>query len=318
MATFKKQLGIVGLGRMGSGMARRLRASGFEVVGYTRNPAKTEVPSLERLVEALGTPRVVLTSLPAGDVTRSTIRHLAGLLDRGDFVVDTANSYYRDTLALADELAEAGIRFVDAGISGGVRGAEAGYCIMVGGKAEDVGELRPIFEALATERGFAHVGPVGAGHFAKMVHNGIEYGIIEALAEGYELLQASSFQLDPRQIFELWQHGSVIRSWLLELATEALRAHPGMQDVKGWVADSGEGRWTVIEATQMGVPVPVIATALYRRFDSRQADSPAMQLSAALREQFGGHEIKSQEPGLPKDGPHERMKESRPDSGTAQ
>lgn len=273
-------------------MARRLRAAGFEVVGYTRNPEKTEVPSLEALVEALRPPRVVLTSLPAGQVTESTLLRLADLVDAGDFLVDAANSYFEDTVAMAERLRSKGIRFVDAGVSGGIFGAEAGYCIMAGGSADDIAEVRPVFEALAAPGGFLHVGPVGAGHFVKMVHNGIEYGMIEAIAEGYELLEASRFPLNPAEIFGLWQNGSVVRSWLLELAKKALEDHPGLEDIRGWVEDSGEGRWTVEQAIRLGVPLPAIAIALFRRFDSRQADSPAMQLAAALREQFGGHPVR--------------------------
>ncbi len=285
------KVGIVGLGRMGSGMARRLRARGHEVVGYTRDRSKTEVPTMEALLEALPVPRVAIIMLPAGEVTASAIERLGALMDSGDYVVDGGNSYFGDSIERARKLSERGIRFVDAGISGGIWGAEEGYCVMAGGAKEDVEFLRPVFEALATDGGFAHVGPSGAGHFVKMVHNGIEYALIEAYAEGYELLRASPLGVDPRVAFSLWRSGSVVRSWLLDLAVRALERHGDLADIAAWVDDSGEGRWTVKTAVELGVPAPAISEALFRRFDSRQSGSPAMKLAAALREQFGGHAV---------------------------
>lgn len=286
------KIGIVGLGRMGSGMARRLRAGGHEVFGYTRDPSKTEVPTLEALVECLDIPRVVFTMLPAGEVTGSAIERLSTLMDSGDYAVDGGNSYFGDSMERSRRLKERGIRFIDAGISGGIWGADEGYCIMAGGDAEDVGYVAPVFETLAPHGGFAHVGPPGAGHFVKMIHNGIEYALIEAYAEGYELLKASPLGVDPKTVFSLWRSGSVVRSWLLDLATRALDRHGDLSEIRGWVDDSGEGRWTVKTAVDLAVPAPVITQALYRRFESRQDDSPAMKLSAALREQFGGHAVK--------------------------
>ncbi|MER3396642.1 MAG: 6-phosphogluconate dehydrogenase (decarboxylating) [Acidimicrobiia bacterium] len=291
------KIGIVGLGRMGSGMAKRLRAGGVEVVGYTRDPSKTEVPTLEALLECIDIPRVVITMLPAGEVTGSTIERLSELMDSGDYIVDGGNSYFGDSIERAKRLEQKGIRFVDAGISGGIWGAELGYCIMVGGDPKDVSSLEPVLRILATEGGFAHVGPHGAGHFVKMVHNGVEYAMIEAYAEGYELLTASPLRPDPKTVFQLWMNGSVIRSWLLELAVRALEESHDLADVRGWVEDSGEGRWTVETAVRLGVPAPSISEALYRRFVSRQEDSPAMRLAAALRKQFGGHAIKPAAPG---------------------
>ncbi len=286
------KVGIVGLGRMGSGMARRLRAGGHEVVGYTRDPAKTEVPSMEALIETLEIPRVVITMLPAGEVTGSAIERLSQLMGSGDILIDGGNSYFVDSIERAKSLARLGLRFVDVGISGGIWGADEGYCVMAGGDRQDIEYLEPIFETLACEGGFAHVGPHGAGHFVKMIHNGIEYALIEAYAEGYELLRASPLDIDPRVVFGLWRFGSVIRSWLLDLANRALDLHGDLSDIRGWVEDSGEGRWTIKTAVDLGVPAPAITESLYRRFVSRQEDSPAMKLAAALREQFGGHGVK--------------------------
>lgn len=286
------RLGIVGLGRMGANMAERLRRSGHEVTGYDRDPEASDVGSLQELVERLEVPRVVWSMVPAGEPTRQTLEQLGKLLDRSDVVVDGANSNYRDTLSHAEVLGDAGVGFVDAGVSGGVWGLEEGYCLMVGGSAEDVERLRPIFDALRPrEGGFAHVGPVGTGHFTKMVHNGIEYGLLQAYAEGYELLRRADLDIDVPAALDAWRHGSVVRSWLLDLLVRAVEEDPGLERIAGYVDDSGEGRWAVQEAVRLGVAVPAISASLYARFVSRQEDAPAMRAIAALRNQFGGHEV---------------------------
>lgn len=285
------RIGMVGLGRMGGGMAERLRRDGHEVVGYDRSPETTEVPSLEALRDALEAPRAVWAMVPAGEATDGTIAELASLLDRGDIVVDGGNSNFHDSLRHAEELAGEGIRFVDAGVSGGIWGLDVGFSLMVGGADTDVDHLRPIFESLAPTDGFAHVGPVGAGHFTKMVHNGVEYGLMQAYAEGYELLDASELGIDVPAALGAWRHGSVVRSWLLDLLVKALDEDPGLDALRGWADDSGEGRWTVNEAVAHAVPTPVISAALFARFGSRQDDSPAMKVVAALRNQFGGHPV---------------------------
>jgi 6-phosphogluconate dehydrogenase len=283
---------MVGLGRMGGNMADRLRRFGHEVVGYDRDPDVSQVKSLGELVEALTPPRVVWVMVPAGEPTRATIAELAELLSAGDLVVDGGNSNYRDSIARAGELEARGIGFVDAGVSGGVWGLEYGYGLMVGGKDEHFELIRPALEALAPEGGLVHAGPVGAGHFTKMVHNGIEYGLMQAYAEGYELLSASELGIDVDGAIAAWRHGTVIRSWLLDLFSEALKEDPGLTRVKGWADDSGEGRWTVAEALRLTVPAPVVSAAVFARFVSRQDDSPAMKVVAALRQQFGGHAVK--------------------------
>jgi 6-phosphogluconate dehydrogenase len=288
------QLGMVGLGRMGANMAERLRRAGHEAIGYDRNPETSEVASLDELVERLEKPRAIWCMVPAGDPTEETIRALAELLGEGDLVVDGGNSYFRDSLRRAEELRGRGILFCDAGVSGGIWGLAEGYCLMVGGNDEAIQRLEPALIALAPEGGYAHVGPSGAGHFVKMVHNGIEYGLLQAYGEGFQLMQASSEfpDLDLSQIAEVWRHGSVVRSWLLDLAARALEEDPGLEGIRGYVDDSGEGRWTVLEAVQSGVPVPAIADSLFARFDSRDDDPFAMKLIAALRQQFGGHGVK--------------------------
>ena len=285
---------MVGLGRMGANMAERLRRAGHEAIGFDRNPATSEVASLDELVERLDRPRTIWAMVPAGDPTEETIRALAELLDKGDLVVDGGNSYFRDSLRRADELRERGILFCDAGVSGGIWGLAEGYCLMVGGNDEAIERLEPALIALAQEGGYAHVGPSGAGHFVKMVHNGIEYGLLQAYGEGFQLLQASSEfpDLDLPQIAEVWRNGSVVRSWLLDLAARALEQDPGLEGIRGYVEDSGEGRWTLLEAVRSGVPVPAIADSLFARFDSRDDDPFAMKLIAALRQQFGGHGVK--------------------------
>ena len=282
---------MVGLGRMGGNMAERLRRAGHEVVGYDRDPAVADVKSLKELAAALPVPRVVWVMVPSGEPTKSTITELGELLAPGDLVVDGGNSNYRDSIARGQELAAKGIGFVDAGTSGGVWGLENGYGLMVGGAAEHVALIRPVLEALAPEGGLVHAGPVGAGHFTKMVHNGIEYGLMQAYAEGYELLTASELGIDVPAAVEAWRHGTVIRSWLLDLLALALEEDPGLTKLKGWADDSGEGRWTVEEAIRLAVPAPVISSALFARFASRQAESPAMKVVAALRQQFGGHAV---------------------------
>ena len=288
------QVGMVGLGRMGANMTERLRRAGHDAIGYDRNPATSEVASLDELVERLEKPRTIWSMVPAGDPTEGTISALAELLDEGDLVVDGGNSYFRDSLRRAEELNGRGILFCDAGVSGGIWGLAEGYCLMVGGTGEAIERLEPALEALAPEGGYAHVGPSGAGHFVKMVHNGIEYGLLQAYGEGFQLLQASSEfpDLDLSQIAEVWRHGSVVRSWLLDLAARALEEDPDLEGIRGYVEDSGEGRWTVLEAVRSGVPVPAIADSLFARFDSRDDDPFAMKLIAALRQQFGGHGVK--------------------------
>jgi 6-phosphogluconate dehydrogenase len=284
------RIGMVGLGKMGGNMTTRLRKAGHEVVGYDRDPRVSDVPDLAALVDALGeSPRAVWVMVPSGEPTDDAIKTLAGLLHEGDVVVDGGNSNWRDSQAHAAELAEKRIGFVDAGVSGGVWGLDNGYALMVGGDPDHVALLQPAFDALAPEGGFAHVGPSGAGHYTKMVHNGVEYGLMQAYAEGYELLSAADIDIDVDAALRSWRYGSVVRSWLLELLVRALDADPGLQDIRGWAADSGEGRWTVDEAVRLAVPLPVISAALFARFASRQADSTAMKVVAALRTQFGGH-----------------------------
>jgi 6-phosphogluconate dehydrogenase len=279
---------------MGANMAERLRRAGHVAIGYDRNPETSEVASLDELVERLEKPRTIWCMVPAGDPTEETIRALAELLDEGDVVVDGGNSYFRDSLRRAEELRGRGILFCDAGVSGGIWGLAEGYCLMVGGNDDAIQRLEPALVALAPDGGYAHVGPSGAGHFVKMVHNGVEYGLLQAYGEGFQLMQASSEfpGLDLSQIAEVWRHGSVVRSWLLDLAARALEEDPGLEGIRGYVDDSGEGRWTVLEAVQSGVPVPAIADSLFARFDSRDDDPFAMKLIAALRQQFGGHGVK--------------------------
>jgi 6-phosphogluconate dehydrogenase len=291
------QIGMIGLGKMGGNMAERLRRGGHDVVGYDRDPAVSDVGSLADLVERLEAPRVVWVMVPAGDPTRATINQLRDLLSPGDLVVDGGNSHYKDDQRHAADLAEKGVGFVDVGVSGGIWGLENGYALMVGGAAEDVRRLEPIFATLrpSEQDGFVHAGPVGAGHFAKMVHNGIEYGMMQAFAEGWELLEASDVVTDVPGAFASWRHGTVIRSWLLDLMVRALDQDPDLSELKGYAEDSGEGRWTVQAAVDHAVPLPAITAALYARFASRQADSPSMKMVAALRNQFGGHAVASAE-----------------------
>ncbi|MGH9010695.1 MAG: phosphogluconate dehydrogenase (NAD(+)-dependent, decarboxylating) [Acidimicrobiia bacterium] len=285
------KIGMVGLGRMGGSMAERLRRHGHEVVGFDRNADIADVKTLTELAEALPAPRVVWVMVPAGEPTRSTIGELGALLSAGDLVIDGGNSNYRDSIAHAEELAAKRIGFVDAGVSGGVWGLENGYGLMVGGAPEHIELIRPVLEALAPEGGLVHAGPVGAGHFTKMVHNGIEYGLMQAYAEGLELLRASELGIDVPGAVKAWRQGTVIRSWLLDLLDRALDEDPALEELKGWAEDSGEGRWTVQEAVRLAVPAPAISAALFARFVSRQDESPAMKVIAALRQQFGGHAV---------------------------
>ena len=287
-------LGMVGLGRMGGNMAERLRRGGHTVVGYDRSESSgRDVGTLEELVGRLPAPRVVWVMVPAGEPTYETVDALGGLLEAGDVVVDGGNSRYTDDQRHAADLREKGIGFVDCGVSGGVWGLTEGYALMCGGEADHVEVVQPFFDTLKPEGdfGFVHAGEVGAGHFAKMVHNGIEYGLMQAYAEGWELMEASDVVHDVREVFRSWQQGTVIRSWLLDLAVRALDDDEHLAQLRGFAQDSGEGRWTVEAAVEHAVPLPVITAALFARFGSRQDDSPAMKMIAALRNQFGGHAV---------------------------
>ncbi|HEV58076.1 MAG TPA: decarboxylating 6-phosphogluconate dehydrogenase [Phycisphaerales bacterium] len=298
-------IAMIGLGKMGANMARRLLRGGHRVVGYNRSPEATQALtaetgldpafSLEEVVEKLSPPRAVWVMVPAGDPTERTVDALAALLSPGDIIVDGGNSNYKDTMRRAAALKERGLHFVDVGTSGGIWGLAEGYSMMVGGDVEAVERLRPALETLAPapDQGWGHVGPSGAGHFVKMVHNGVEYGLMQAYAEGFEIMRAKeAFDLDLHQVAEIWRFGSVVRSWLLDLTANALADDPDLGDIKGWVADSGEGRWTVFEAIDLDVPAPVITLALQARFVSRQEESYAAKLLAAMRNQFGGHAVK--------------------------
>jgi 6-phosphogluconate dehydrogenase len=293
------QLGLVGLGRMGFNMRTRLRAAGHEVVGFDRNPDVSDVASIAELISKLATPRVVWIMVPHGDPTRQTVEELARLLGEGDLVIEGGNSKFTEDQANAALLAEKRIKYLDVGVSGGVWGATNGYGLMAGGDAEDVARAMPIFDALRPEgprdEGFAHAGAVGAGHYAKMVHNGIEYGLMQAYAEGFELLAASDVVSDVPATIKAWSRGTVVRSWLLDLLVRALEEDPELEGLRGHVTDSGEGRWTVEESINNAVPTPVITAALFARFASRQDDSPAMKAVAALRNQFGGHAVQKRE-----------------------
>jgi 6-phosphogluconate dehydrogenase len=287
------QLGLIGLGRMGFNMRERLRAAGHEVVGYDHNPDISDAATLRELVDKLAAPRVVWVMVPA-QVTEATVDELANLLASDDIVIDGGNSRFSDDPPRAERLGAKGIGYIDAGVSGGVWGRTNGYALMVGGEARHVERCMPIFTALKPEGdfGFAHAGPVGAGHYAKMVHNGIEYGLMHAYAEGYELLMASEFVDNVPAVFKSWREGTVIRSWLLDLLDRALDEDPTLAQLRGYADDTGEGRWTVEEAIRLAVPMNVIAASLFARFASRQDDSPAMKAVAALRNQFGGHAVK--------------------------
>jgi 6-phosphogluconate dehydrogenase len=282
---------------MGGNMRDRLRSAGHEVIGYDPRPEVTDVESLTALAGALTAPRVVWVMVPSGEVTRGTIRQLADVLSAGDLVIDGGNSRYTDDGPNAELLAAEGIHYVDCGVSGGIWGKENGYGLMAGGAAEDIERAMPVFDALRPEgpreEGFAHAGPVGAGHFSKMVHNGIEYGLMQAYAEGFELMSAAELVTDVPAVLQAWSRGTVVRSWLLDLLVLALKDDPGLAKLDDYVEDSGEGRWTLEEAITHAVPLPVISAALFARFASRQDSSPAMRAVAALRQQFGGHAVRA-------------------------
>ena len=299
------KLGLIGLGKMGGNMARRWMRGGHGVTGYARSTESirtlaaegmTAGASLQDVVARLDPPRAIWLMLPAGAATEETVGRLGSLLQRDDVVIDGGNTYYKDDLRRAAALRERGIHYLDQGTSGGVWGLREGYCLMIGGPAEVVERLKPAFVTLAPapDRGWGRVGPVGAGHFVKMVHNGIEYGMMQAYAEGFNLMQAKKeFGLDLAEVGRIWRDGSVVRSWLLDLATAALKENPALGGIEAWVSDSGEGRWTTQEAIDLAIPAPVIALALLERFRSRQPSSFADRLLAALRNQFGGHAIKT-------------------------
>ena len=294
-------IGLVGLGKMGNNMRERLREHKIEVTGYDRNPDVTDTPSLAELVKALPAPRVVWVMVPAGEITTAVVTELIGELEEGDLIIDGGNSRFTEDFKHAALAVEKGIDFVDAGVSGGVWGLKNGYGLMVGGKKENVELAMPVFDALRPpgprDEGFVHVGEVGSGHYAKMVHNGIEYALMQAYAEGYELLdKRKDIIKDVTGTFKAWQRGTVVRSWLLELLVRALEEDPEFEDIEGYVEDSGEGRWTIEEALANAVPVPTISASIFARFVSRQSgESPAMKAVAALRNQFGGHAVKKAE-----------------------
>jgi 6-phosphogluconate dehydrogenase len=299
------QIGMVGLGKMGYNMCLRMKDE-HEVVAYNRSPGKVDrikeegvegAYSLEEMVQKLKRPRTVWVMVPAGKPVEENLAALKGLLEENDVLVEGGNSFWRDALRQSDDLGEKGIHFMDAGVSGGVWGLKVGYCLMVGGREDVFKRIEPLIETLAPEDGYLYCGPVGSGHFVKMVHNGIEYALMEAYGEGFEILKASPWgeQLDLAEVARMWGRGSVIRSWLLELAEAAFRRDPGLSEIKGYVRDSGEGRWTVQQAVESAVPAPVIATSLFQRFRSRQEDSFANKLLAALRWEFGGHAFKKEE-----------------------
>jgi 6-phosphogluconate dehydrogenase len=294
-------IGFVGLGRMGLNMTIRLLRAGHHVVGWNRSADKvaeakahgaTGAASLEAVVDALKPPRTIWAMIPAGKAVDDLLDTLSTRLERGDLVVDGGNSNYKDSKRRADRMKAAGFDYVDAGVSGGIWGLELGYCMMLGGDAKSVARLKPALDTLAPRDGWRHLGASGAGHFSKMIHNGIEYGMMQAYAEGFELLRASDYEYDLEAIAHLWNQGSVVRSWLLELAERAFAKDPGLEKIRGYVEDSGEGRWTVSEAIERGVPTPVLALSLFRRFRSRQEDAFSDRVLAALRAEFGGHAVK--------------------------
>ena len=294
------QIGLVGLGRMGMNMGRRWLKGGHEVIAFNRTYAKTEeiakegakpAKTLKDLVQTLKAPRVIWLMLPAGEATEEALEAVSSQLSAGDLVVDGANNYYKDDLRHAEELKKKKLNFMDAGVSGGIWGLKLGYCTMVGGDASDVARIKPLLDTLAPKDGWLHCGGVGGGHFVKMVHNGIEYGMMQAYGEGFEILAASTYKPDPKKVSHLWNQGSVVRSWLLELAEDAFGKDPDLSHISGYVEDSGEGRWTVQQAIDSGVAAPVLALSLFQRFVSRQKDPFSFRLLAALRNEFGGHAV---------------------------
>lgn len=291
------RIGLVGLGKMGFNMRERLRSGGIDVVGYDPRPDISDVETLAGLVDSLEAPRIVWVMVPAGEITRVTLRELSELLEAGDLVIDGGNTRFTEDVSHGKVLENKGIGFLDCGVSGGVWGREAGYALMVGGTDANVERAMPVFDALRPTGdradSFVHAGPVGAGHYAKMVHNGIEYGAMQAYAEGYELLASKDLISNPGEVLRAWTKGTVVRSWLLDLLVRALQEDPDLVEISGYTEDSGEGRWTVHEAIDQSVPTPVIAAALFARFASRQDDSPTMKAVSALRAQFGGHATKS-------------------------
>ena len=295
------ELGMIGLGRMGANMTERLVLGGHRVVSYDRSPEAIQhvvdkgalgAHSLADFIKQLSPPRAIWLMVPSGDPVDQTIEQLRPNLAKGDVIIDGGNSNYKDSIRRAEQLKQQGFHFVDAGTSGGIWGLQVGYCMMVGGDKEIVERLMPIFKTLAPKDGYLHAGPSGAGHFVKMIHNGVEYGMMQAYGEGFELLNASQFDLDLGKIAHLWNQGSVVRSWLLELCESAFAKDPQLSSIKGYVEDSGEGRWTVQEAIDRSVPAPVLTLSLFARFASRQDDSFAAKVTAALRNEFGGHAVK--------------------------
>ena len=299
-------LGLIGLGKMGGNMRERLREHDVTVTGYDRDASVSDVSSIAELVDALPSPKVVWVMVPAGEPTRATVAELGDLLGEGDIVVDGGNSRWTDDLKHAELLAAKGIGYLDCGVSGGIWGRENGYALMVGGDASDVATVQPVFDALRPDAaegaektgGFVHAGKVGSGHFAKMVHNGVEYAMMQAYAEGFELLEKTDLVEDVPAVLDSWREGTVVRSWLLDLLVQALEDDPGLSKIRGYADDSGEGRWTVEAAIEHAVPMHTIAASLFARFQSRQDESPAMQAIAAMRQQFGGHAVRAAaEPG---------------------
>ena len=294
------QIGMVGLGRMGGNMVKRLRRDDHDVVAYDPNPdavasaegeGATGASTLQELVAGLTAPRRIWLMVPSGDITQRTLDQLAELCEPGDLLVDGGNSNFHDSKRRGAELAERGLRFCDVGTSGGIWGLSVGYCMMAGGADEDIEAIRPALDTLAPPEGWAHVGPLGAGHYVKMIHNGVEYAMLAAYGEGFEIMHRSEYDIDLHQVSHLWNQGSVVRSWLLELAERAFERDPALDHVRGYVEDSGEGRWTVAEAIDLDVPAPVITLSLLRRFASRQDESYSAKVIAALRAEFGGHRV---------------------------
>ena len=293
------KLGMIGLGKMGGNMAERLRRQGHTVVGMDPGVKDADAHTLDELVAQLGAdgqPRIAWSMVPAGPITDDTIAGLGERLSEGDLVIDGGNSNYQDSIRHGLELADKRIGFIDCGTSGGVWGLENGYCLMAGGSSDDIKTAQPIFDALAPEGGFAHAGPIGSGHYVKMIHNGIEYGMMQAYAEGYAIMEASDLEIDSHAALSAWRKGSVVQSWLLDLLVKALEDNPHLKGIRGVAADSGEGRWTVNEAVRNGVAAPVISAALFARFVSQESEDPAMQVVAALRHQFGGHAVELDTP----------------------